>query len=148
MLNIIKSIIITTIYFIITTISFLRGPLLVGFISLVSILAITKNASAEVVAYQCNHVACPVLEGFSFSQIMGITMVILGVITAFFLSAYDKRKKMVHKKLVVSYVYCCDGTDCACGGRPVLDDSIEPMVVIDVKKGPKVPPKTSNELPF
>ncbi len=103
MLNLIKAIIVTMITLIVSFISFIRGPILVGLIALVSIVAFTKNASASMVndcgiALSCTYPSPVSLwNAMSFSQNMAVIMWVIGCITMFVLVLKDKKAKAIQK---------------------------------------------------
>lgn len=102
MLNLIKSIIVATISLLVALISFIRGPLLVGLITLVTILAVTKNASASTSispVYQCNHVSCTAWEMMSFSQHMAVVLWVISCVLLFVLLHNSRKEKEARKSV-------------------------------------------------
>ena len=100
MLNVIKSIIVTFITVIVSILSYLKGPLLVGLLVGASILAFAGEANAgEVYApYQCNTTACPFFEAMSFSEVFGFFTVAIAVVIGLILILKDKKNTATKPK--------------------------------------------------
>ncbi len=84
-MNIITSILVTLINILVSIVSFLRGPIIVGLLVGVSIMVFASNAEAAIASYQCNHVACPVLDSMSFSEMFGLCSVLVGLMITLYL---------------------------------------------------------------
>lgn len=91
MLNLIVSVVTTFLSLVLAITSFLRGPIVVGLVAGVSIMVFASNAEAAVAAYQCNHVACPVFAGMSFSELFGLCSVLVGIAISAYLYNDSKR---------------------------------------------------------
>ena len=78
MLNVIKSIIVTLITVIVSILSYLKGPILVGLIAGATIMTFTRTASAAT--------AQPTFIALSFSEtfaVVSITLALMGAIILF-----------------------------------------------------------------
>lgn len=100
MLNVIKSIIITMLSLAIALVSYIRGPLLVGAIVGVTVMALAGEANAGQVyaPYQCNTAACPFFEAMSFSEVFGFFTVAIAVVMGLILLLKDKNNTATKPK--------------------------------------------------
>jgi hypothetical protein len=88
MLNVIASVVMTVISLTISTVVYIRTPLVVGAIVLAIIMSFPATSYAAVI--QCNATHCNMITQFtntmSFSEIFGTFTVIAGIIVTMFLA--------------------------------------------------------------
>ena len=102
MLNLIKSFVMTFVSVVVTLISFIRLPLVVGSIIGATIMAFAGEASAAtsiLPVYQCNHVSCTAWEMMSFSQHMAVVLLVISCVLLFVLLHNSRKEKEARKSV-------------------------------------------------
>ena len=106
MLNLIKSFVMTFVSVVVTLISFIRLPLVVGVVVGVSIMSFAKKAEAALppvmedcgVALSCTYPSAVSLwEAMSFSQNMAVILWVIGMVIVAILIIKDKKARAVRK---------------------------------------------------
>ena len=108
MLNLIKSFVMTFVSIVVTLISFIRLPLVVGVVVGVSIMSFAKKAEAALppvmedcgVALSCTYPSAVSLwEAMSFSQNMAVILWVIGMVIVAILIIKDKKARAVRKSV-------------------------------------------------
>ena len=108
MLNLIKSFVMTFVSIVVTLISFIRLPLVVGVVVGVSIMSFAKKAEAALppvmedcgVALSCTYPSAVSLwEAMSFSQNMAVILWVIGMVLVAILIIKDKKARAVRKSV-------------------------------------------------